>query len=468
MRMMRDFLKKLFPHIDSGTGVTTTLGHRRRFMSKLILGLLAFSGIVLFFMTKTSPPPKPKTQIKGKTIDIRPMVEQIDVDRETWILQSSQRMKRMENEISVLQQQLLKLQQQTQSLQESQQTLEKTVMKLPFKLDSIANSYALKSSSTRKATAPTPTPTPQPTVQGAFTQPTLVTPSLNQGSRIRIYNTSYAEVAESPSTPSNGNPGSSSASSSSSPTSSPTPNSPSESTQIRTLSASIPKKDTLSYYTIPSGSFAQGVILSGAYAPSLTGNNSGGGAGPYPVLIEIVDPYILPSLRRGGLKYAFVIASAYGDLSSERAILRLERISFIYEDGSTLDQEIKGWVVGPDGMYGIPGKVVSREGSLIARAILAGMLSGVSGALEQAGRVIQQTPLGGTMSYIPPENVGKVATFSGLGKAAEMLANFYIQRANQLFPVVEIPAGTEVTLVLLEPLKVKLLDASFRRSTSWE
>jgi len=462
---MRDLLKKLFPHIDSSPGVTTTLGQRRRFMSKLLLGLLAFSGLVLFLMTKTSPPPRPKTQIKGKTIDIRPMVEQIDVDRETWILQSSQRMKRMENEISVLQQQLLKLQQQTQSLQESQQTLEKTVMKLPFKMDSIANSYALKSPTSQKVGSSKPAPMTQPTVQGAFAQPTLVpTTQFNQGNRIRIYNTSYADASTMPTANSDSNPGSPVQGASSSPPPVPAP----EPSQIRTLSSSVPKADTLSYYTIPSGSFAQGVILSGAYAPSLTGGNAGGGAGPYPVLIEIVDPYILPSLKRGGLKHAFVIASAYGDLSSERAILRLERISFIYEDGSTLDQEIKGWVVGPDGMYGIPGKVVSREGSLIARAILAGMLSGVSGALEQAGRVIQQTPLGGTMSYIPPENVGKVATYSGLGKAAEMLANFYIQRANQLFPVVEVPAGTEVTLVLLEPLKVKLLDASLRRSTSWE
>ena len=65
--------------------------------------------------------------------------------------------------------------------------------------------------------------------------------------------------------------------------------------------------------TLPTGSFARAVLLSGVDAPT------GGLArtNPHPVLLRVMELAQLPNHYRSRVKECFVTAAAYGDLSTK-------------------------------------------------------------------------------------------------------------------------------------------------------
>jgi conjugal transfer pilus assembly protein TraB len=93
---------------------------------------------------------------------------------------------------------------------------------------------------------------------------------------------------------------------------------------------------------IPSGSFVQGILLSGLDAPTGVQSRSN----PYPVLIRLSEPANLPNLRRLDVKECFATGGGYGDLASERAYIRLETISCVLKSGKVIDTQVKGYVAG--------------------------------------------------------------------------------------------------------------------------
>lgn len=51
--------------------------------------------------------------------------------------------------------------------------------------------------------------------------------------------------------------------------------------------------------------------------------------------------------------------------------------------------------------------------------------------------------------------MGKSAAFGGLSNAATMIAQFYLDMASQMFPVVEIDATRKATIVLVKGLELR-------------
>lgn len=126
---------------------------------------------------------------------------------------------------------------------------------------------------------------------------------------------------------------------------------------------------------IPAGSFAQAVLMSGVdVSTSLQAS-----ADPDPVLIRITDHGTLPRKFASDIKDCHVIAYAYGDLSSERAKIRLEKLSCTeVSTGEIIETAVAGFVSGPDGRQGIRGKVVSVDTALLGNAFIAGTLGGLA------------------------------------------------------------------------------------------
>ncbi|RLI48861.1 MAG: hypothetical protein DRP09_21110 [Candidatus Thorarchaeota archaeon] len=200
---------------------------------------------------------------------------------------------------------------------------------------------------------------------------------------------------------------------------------------------------------IPAGASATGILLTGLDAP--TGGKAQ--SNPHPVEVLITDYTILPNEFKSDLKGCFVLGEGYGDLSSERAYIRLTLLSCVKEDGEIIQKEIDAYLSGEDGKAGLKGRVVSKQGALLARTLVAGFLEGAAQAMQQQGMIISISPLGQTQT-ISPSEVGKVAAYSGAGKAAEKLADFYMKLVNETFPVVEINAGRKVDVVFLKEVRL--------------
>ena len=125
-------------------------------------------------------------------------------------------------------------------------------------------------------------------------------------------------------------------------------------------------------------SFTRGILLGGLDAP--TGGQAQ--SNPQPVLIRLADNSVLPNQFRGRYRDCFVIAAGYGDISAERAYLRTESLSCVRSDGATLEVRIQGSVYGEDGKVGMRGRLVTKQGQMLANALLAGVVSGIGQGLS--------------------------------------------------------------------------------------
>ncbi len=215
---------------------------------------------------------------------------------------------------------------------------------------------------------------------------------------------------------------------------------------------SLPK-DTRRY--IPSGAFTRAILLGGLDAP--TGGMSQ--RNPQPVLLRLMDNAVLPNLFRSRIKECFVVGAGYGDISSERAYIRTESLSCVMKDGTALDVPVKGYVTGEDGKAGMRGRLVSKQGQILANALMAGVASGIGHAFQQSAATVSISPLGAT-STVEPEKQIQAGLGMGVGRALDRLAQYYISLAEKVFPVIEVDAGRAVDVVLTQGVALQTsLDA---------
>ena len=207
-------------------------------------------------------------------------------------------------------------------------------------------------------------------------------------------------------------------------------------------------RDTRRY--LPSGAFTRALLLGGLDAPT------GGQAqrNPQPVLLRLMDNAVLPNQFRAKVKECFVVGAGYGDVSAERAYIRTESLSCITRDGTAIDVPIKGYVAGEDGKAGMRGRLVSKQGQILANALLAGVASGIGQAFTQSATTMSVSPLGSTSSVDPGKQL-QAGLGTGVGKALDRLAQYYITLAEKVFPVIEIDAGRTVDVVLTQGIALQ-------------
>ena len=197
---------------------------------------------------------------------------------------------------------------------------------------------------------------------------------------------------------------------------------------------------------LPIGSMFDGILLNGMEAPTsqVTMKN------PVPALIRIKSDAILPNEYRKDVRECFLIVSGFGVLSTERAQLRTENISCVRKDGGVLEAKVHGYVVGEDGKVGLRGKLISKQGQLIAQSLMVGFVQGIGNAMQPMAVPAYNMSPGGTQQYQMPSMsmMGMAGMAGGISNAANSIAQFYLSMAQQMFPVVEVDAGRKVTIIL--------------------
>ncbi len=209
------------------------------------------------------------------------------------------------------------------------------------------------------------------------------------------------------------------------------------------------------HYTnvLPAGAFAQAVLIGSVDANCGVSSTSD----PKPVLLRILENGTLPNNFKSKLKRCVAVGASHGDLSSERVYIRLERMSCIDKTtGEVIETDVAGYIAGEDGKAGIRGEVVDRSGSMIARAAVGGFFGGISQFMQ--GSIMNQQ-----LSQLSKETDGK-AIFNmdalkqggvqGVGSALDKLSDYYIKRAEQLQPVIQIAAGRTVDIVFTHGAKI--------------
>lgn len=193
---------------------------------------------------------------------------------------------------------------------------------------------------------------------------------------------------------------------------------------------------------VPSGTFVKAVILGGADADaSVSAAKKNNGV----MLFKLITEGTLPNNQQSRLKGCFVTANTYGDISSERAYVTLDKISCAQKNRPMIDKSVNGWAFFA-GKVGIKGHPLMRDGKVVQWAGISGALSGIASAAQYAQSVQSIGPYGAT-SVVPSGNIGAYSALGGASKAADQLSSYYIKRAEQYHPVIQVGAGNLVNIV---------------------
>jgi conjugal transfer pilus assembly protein TraB len=124
-----------------------------------------------------------------------------------------------------------------------------------------------------------------------------------------------------------------------------------------------------------------------------------------------------------------------------------------------LEAKFPSYVVGEDGKAGMRGRLVSKQGQVIARTLVAGFASGVSKAFDVSQvQVLDTSSVGDSVRYQSnwSPQLAQGAAVEGASRALEKVADFYLKMAEQIFPVIEITAGRRVNVIVTAGTKLRL------------
>lgn len=205
------------------------------------------------------------------------------------------------------------------------------------------------------------------------------------------------------------------------------------------------------------GTYARAVLLGSVTVSAGVGASSN----PKPVLLRINDMGNLPNNIHGFLKDAIVIGAAYGNLSSESVVIRLERIVKIdRNNGVGIDIPVKGYVAGENGDSEIRGLVIDRAGAVARNAAVSGFLSGIAEYITTSNSSAVTFEPNSGLAQFSPQRGSKMleqGASKGIGNAVEKYADFIIKRAEQMQPVIKIDGGRKVTIVFTESVKASVV-----------
>ncbi len=207
---------------------------------------------------------------------------------------------------------------------------------------------------------------------------------------------------------------------------------------------------------LPAGAHASAIVLAGVDASA--GISSQGD--PRPVLMRITGPAWTAAEDGTALQVDIdgctVTGAAHGDLSSEKVYVRFRTMTCAGpRPGTVVETPVAGFVAG-SGKTGVRGPVVSREGALVEKAFLAGVVSGVGQGAAQAfqPQAVATGAGGAAVANSGLGDIGRAGLGAGASSAGQKVADYMIRRAEQYQPVIQLQAGTKVTLVFLEGARI--------------
>jgi len=225
-----------------------------------------------------------------------------------------------------------------------------------------------------------------------------------------------------------------------------------------TLSVGNPKPERAPSVRIPAGSFAEGTLLTGVYAPTE--------GGVLPVQIRLDLAIVGPNRSRIPIQGAFLIGKATGDPNSQRVVIQLDKLSYVKADGRSVEVNVNGYVADDDGVQGLTGRYVWRLQEAASVAAIAGGISAAADAAAQRETTLQVNPLGGVTESVTGD-VGKFAAARGASRAAGEIEKIVAKRLENIVPAIYVANGKKLTICLIDGVTLEgLLTSEVKNASS--
>lgn len=208
---------------------------------------------------------------------------------------------------------------------------------------------------------------------------------------------------------------------------------------------------------LPPNSYAPARVIVGVDASAGVASQTD----PLPVVLRITGP--ARSVLQNGkvlttrIQGCVVNGAARGDLSSEKVYVKLARMTCDQPGGRVAVSEVKGFISFA-GKSGVRGRVVSREGSLVSQALLAGIIGGFGRGFSANSNSVFSgvtTNPDGSRAKLSAGDIVGGGLGQGAADAADTVSKYLIERAEQYQPVVEMPTGIDVEIVFLDGVYVR-------------
>ena len=192
---------------------------------------------------------------------------------------------------------------------------------------------------------------------------------------------------------------------------------------------------------LPVGSLVTGELLTGAFATKVRGD-------ALPVLVQLRSAYSGPNDTEIPLEGCLMIGKATADLQSVRARVEAVSLSCVLPDGTAFERPVRGYFTGADGTLGVPGRWEFRSGRWLAN-LLSAMGTTAAGVFADVAIARELGAAGAILG-----DVGTSATTT-------RIQEFFLERAEEVLPVVWIESRTPVYVVMLEGLTIEGLPAAW-------
>lgn len=208
---------------------------------------------------------------------------------------------------------------------------------------------------------------------------------------------------------------------------------------------------------LPPNSFATARVIVGVDAAA--GVNSQ--TDPLPVVLRVTGParsvFQNGKLLTTKIQGCLINGAARGELSSEKVYVKLQKMTCPQPGGRYAVSEVKGFIAF-GGKTGVRGRVVSREGSLVSQAFIAGLVGGFGrGFAANANSALlgPSITVNGQRQQLGLGEIAQGGLGQGVAQTGDMVSKYLIERAEQYQPVIEMPTGVDVEIVFLEGVHVR-------------
>lgn len=187
----------------------------------------------------------------------------------------------------------------------------------------------------------------------------------------------------------------------------------------------------------------------------LAGVNAPTNGTPYPVLFELIDDVSGPDGTMLPLGGARLIAAAQGSLVDSRALFRLTSLSITLPNNERREISVDGWMVGEDGIRGLPGIPIDPIGQMLGQAGFVGLIQGFGQGIQQSNQTFVQNPNGqGSVTSFVNGDTTNFAAGRGLTNAAQQWQQILNQRFRNLTPIIKVRSGREATAIFSQSVVV--------------
>lgn len=200
---------------------------------------------------------------------------------------------------------------------------------------------------------------------------------------------------------------------------------------------------------------AKGILTTGAEAKVASfGGQTEENA---PVLIRLLSNMTIANGNYTQVNDCFLLGGARGELATNRAVIRLIKISCIFQDEKgeryVASGNVKGWVYDENSSLGVSGELISREGKIIQTMLPLSLLQAGMDYLTQSS----------TNVFLDGNNVTSTlgsSISSGLSSGAseplQKIYDYYTNYLDALSPSISFRAGREISILFKGGEKIKL------------